>query len=95
VNLTPAETLLFLPGALGNTSLWQPVAGLLQHPGAKRFVAWPGFGETPPDPLLAGLDDLATGIAAQIDGPVDPLAQSMGGIVAVLAKNGKTKEAGP
>jgi hypothetical protein len=45
VNLTPAETLLFLPGALGNTSLWQPVAGLLQHPGAKRFVAWPGFGE--------------------------------------------------
>ena len=85
MSLSPAKTLLFLPGALGNTQTWQPVAHRLQHSGVRRFVGWPGFGDTPPDPNVRGLDDLATGIAAQIDGPVDLLAQSMGGIVAVLA----------
>jgi pimeloyl-ACP methyl ester carboxylesterase len=84
VKLPPAETLLFLPGALGNTQTWQPVAHVLQHPGIRRFVGWPGFGDIPPDPDVRGLDDLATRVAAQIDGPVDLLAQSMGGIVAVL-----------
>jgi pimeloyl-ACP methyl ester carboxylesterase len=85
VKLALAETLLFLPGALGNTQTWQPVAQRLQHSGVRRFVGWPGFGDTPPDPDVRSVDDLATGIAAQIDGPVDLLAQSMGGIVAVLA----------
>ena len=84
MSLSAAETLLFLPGALGHTQLWRPVAGLLQHPGTRRFVGWPGFGDTPADPNVRGLDDLATRLAAQIEGPVDLLAQSMGGIVAVL-----------
>jgi poly(3-hydroxyoctanoate) depolymerase len=85
VSLSPADTLLFLPGALGSTQLWRPVARLLQHSGARRFVGWPGFGDIPPDPRVTGLDDLATRVAEQIEGPVDILAQSMGGMVAVLA----------
>jgi pimeloyl-ACP methyl ester carboxylesterase len=85
VTPSQAETLLFLPGALGNTQTWQPVARRLQHSGVRRFVGWPGFDGTPADPDVRGLDDLATRVAAQIDGPVDLLAQSMGGIVAVLA----------
>jgi pimeloyl-ACP methyl ester carboxylesterase len=84
-NASPAETLLFLPGALGRTEIWQPVAQRLQHPGARRFVRWPGFGDCPADPRIDRLDDLAARVADEIDGPVDILAQSMGGVVAVLA----------
>jgi poly(3-hydroxyoctanoate) depolymerase len=80
-----AETLLFLPGALGRTEIWQPVAQRLRHPGARRFVSWPGFGGCPPDAGLTNLDDLATSVAGDIERPVDILAQSMGGVVAILA----------
>jgi pimeloyl-ACP methyl ester carboxylesterase len=85
MTLTMTDTLLFLPGALGNTRLWQPVADRLQHPGARQFVAWPGFGGAPPDTTITSLDHLATRVVDQMTGPVDMLAQSMGGIVAVLA----------
>src|SRR5262245_17331063 len=81
----PAETLLFLPGALGNIRLWQPVADRLQHPGARRFVTWPGFGGAPADASVTSLDDLVTRLVNDISGPVDLLAQSMGGVVAILA----------
>jgi pimeloyl-ACP methyl ester carboxylesterase len=80
-----ADTLIFLPGALGNIELWKPVAGLLQHPGARRFIAWPGFGGAPADATVTSLDDLVTRLVDDLAGPVDLLAQSMGGIVAVLA----------
>ena len=33
-----AETLLFLPGASGDTRLWQPLSDRLQHPGRRRFL---------------------------------------------------------
>jgi pimeloyl-ACP methyl ester carboxylesterase len=49
------------------------------------FVAWPGFGGAPADPAVASLDDLVTRVVDQMTGPVDLLAQSMGGVVAVLA----------
>jgi hypothetical protein len=35
----PADTLLFLPGASGNTDFWKPVANGLQHRGQRRFLA--------------------------------------------------------
>jgi pimeloyl-ACP methyl ester carboxylesterase len=80
-----AERLLFLPGALGDTTMWQPVAEQLHHPAARSFIGWPGFGGVPPDPSLRGVDDLVTRLLASIDGPVDVLAQSMGGVIALCA----------
>lgn len=80
-----ADTLLFLPGALGNTDIWRPVADGLQHQGQRKFVTWPGFGGVPSDPGVNGLSDLVGRVVASITGPVDLLAQSMGGIIAIHA----------
>lgn len=78
----PAQ-LLFLPGASGRTQLWEPVAKRLAHSAAKIQVGWPGFGPTPPDPSIRGLDDLVARVAARVDRPTALLAQSMGGVVAI------------
>jgi prolyl-tRNA editing enzyme YbaK/EbsC (Cys-tRNA(Pro) deacylase) len=80
-----SETLVFLPGASGNVEFWKPVAERLRHPGARRFVSWPGLGGTRPEPGVEGIDDLVARVVRDITGPVDVLAQSMGGIVAVRA----------
>ena len=81
---TPA-TLLFLPGASGNTAFWQPVASLLPHAGNKRHMGWPGFGPPPADPGVRSLEDLVDRVVAQISAPTALIAQSMGGVVAVRA----------
>lgn len=79
------HTLFFLPGALGRTQFWAPAAALLQHPARKVQVAWPGFNGVPRDPEIRGVDDLATRLLARIDAPCALVAQSMGGVVAMLA----------
>ena len=76
---------MFLPGASGNLELWRPVAERLQHAGEQRFFGWPGFGGTPADPAVRGIDDLVARVAQEITGPVDLFAQSMGGVIAVRA----------
>lgn len=83
--LSPPSRLLFLPGALGRTEFWQPVADRLVHPAEKIHVGWPGFGATPPDPSVSGLDDLVARVVAQIDRPTALIAQSMGGAIAIRA----------
>src|SRR6185295_4160182 len=80
-----AETLLFLPGASGNTQFWRPVSDRLQHTGQRRFLAWPGFGGVPGDPGVRGIDDLVTRVVDSISEPVDLPAQSMGGVIAMRA----------
>jgi pimeloyl-ACP methyl ester carboxylesterase len=75
--------LLFLPGALGRTQFWDPVAKLLQYSATKVRVGWPGFGATPPDPSIHGIDDLVAKVVAQIDQPTALIAQSMGGVIAM------------
>lgn len=80
----PAQ-LLFLPGASGDTGLWQPVADLLQHPAARVHVGWPGFGPTPADPSCQGFGDLVAAVLGRIDRPTALIAQSMGGAVALRA----------
>ena len=79
------STLYFLPGALGKTEFWRPVAGSLAHPAPQVHVAWPGFGGAPPDASTRGLDDLASRLLERIDRPSALVAQSMGGVVALLA----------
>ncbi|MGH7302685.1 MAG: alpha/beta fold hydrolase [Candidatus Rokuibacteriota bacterium] len=77
--------LMFLPGASGNLEFWRPVSAKLRHPGARRFMAWPGFGGMPPEPGVTGIDDLVARVVREITGPVALLAQSMGGVIAVRA----------
>lgn len=80
-----ADRLLFLPGASGNTTFWQPLANLLAHPGERLHLGWPGFGPTPPDATISGIDDLVALVLTRIDRPTTLLAQSMGGVIALLA----------
>ena len=79
------SALYFLPGALGRTEFWRPASALLAHPAPQVHVSWPGFGGIPPDPAVRGLDDLASRLLEHIDRPCALIAQSMGGVVALLA----------
>jgi pimeloyl-ACP methyl ester carboxylesterase len=79
------STLFFLPGALGRTEFWHPVSGLLNYPAPKVHVTWPGFSGIPPDPRIRGIGDLVARVLADIDQPSALIAQSMGGVVAMLA----------
>ncbi|WP_260960760.1 alpha/beta fold hydrolase [Pseudomonas citri] len=81
---SPAK-LIFLPGASGNTQFWHPVAERLTHPAQQVHIGWPGFGDTPSEPGVTGMKDLVARVLAEIDRPTALVAQSMGGIVAVLA----------
>jgi pimeloyl-ACP methyl ester carboxylesterase len=84
--VTPSRRVLFLPGASGDGRFWRPVAEGLPAAWEKVFFDWPGLGRVPPRPDVAGLADLARLVLERAgDGPVDLVAQSMGGVVAMLA----------
>lgn len=73
---------LFLPGASGSADLWRPIGKRLDLDPV--YLAWPGLGEQPADPSITCLDDLVRLVEAQAgERPVDLLAQSMGGVVAL------------
>lgn len=75
--------LLFLPGAGGSSDFWKPVAHGLLPDRARHFFSWPGLSAEPPDPAVHGIDDLVDRVLVEIDEPVDLVAQSMGGLVAL------------
>jgi len=75
--------IFFLPGALGRTQLWEPVASLLSHLAPQRHIGWPGFSSIPSDPLVNSIDDLVGMVVAKINQPTALIAQSMGGAIAV------------
>lgn len=83
--LAMPSSIQFLPGALGRRDIWRPVAERLTYPANHVHVAWPGFDGAPLDPAVGSVDDLAARVAGSITGPTALVAQSMGGIVAVLA----------
>ncbi|EJN14487.1 putative hydrolase or acyltransferase of alpha/beta superfamily [Bradyrhizobium sp. YR681] len=78
--------IFFLPGAGGSPEFWQPVARLLPNERDKVFFGWPGLGNQPHDPTINSIDDLVRLVEARLDerldGPVDLVAQSMGGVIA-------------
>lgn len=74
--------ILFLPGAGGAPEFWQPVAMLLPPSTRYELIGWPGLGAQPHDPAVRGFDDLVRLVRARMTGPVDLVAQSMGGVVA-------------
>jgi len=83
-----ASTLLFLPGAGGSASFWQPVADLLPEEWPKVMLSWPGLGDEPHDPTVQGIDDLVDMVSACVamsPTRIDLIAQSMGGLIAIRA----------
>lgn len=71
----------FLPGAGGSASFWRPVADLTSLEG--MFFAWPGLGDEPPHPDINGIDDLVTMMLHHITEPINIVAQSLGGLIAI------------
>src|SRR5690242_4860749 len=55
---TSMNSLVFLPGAGGTKSFWEPVASRLGDLGVAHCLSWPGFGEVPADASIGSLDDL-------------------------------------
>ncbi len=79
-----AHRVLFLPGASGAGDFWRPVADLLPADWDKVLLDWPGLGSIPADPRVNSFADLARLVADRIDDePVDLVAQSMGGLIAM------------
>ncbi len=77
---------LFLPGASGAAAFWRPAAERSSHAGRNAvFLNWPGLGDEPPHPDVNGFDDLVAMVLAHMDEPVNIVAQSMGGVVAMRA----------
>jgi pimeloyl-ACP methyl ester carboxylesterase len=74
--------ILFLPGAGASPDFWKPAGALLPADWSKHYFGWPGLGDQAHDPAVKGVDDLVRMVAAKMDGPVDLVAQSMGGIIA-------------
>ena len=77
------HTVLFLPGAGGSPLFWKPVADRLPSAWQKVHLGWPGLGVQPHDPTINNVDDLVALVETRIAGPVNLVAQSMGGVVAV------------
>lgn len=73
--------MLFLPGASGHGSFWDPVRALLPQPG--ETVDWPGLGDVPPSPAITSYADLAQLVIGRLGAePTALIGQSMGGWVA-------------
>lgn len=80
-----APRLLFLPGAGAHPNFWRPLGDLLPAHWDKVYLGWPGIGDQPAQPGVEGLEGAIGLVEAQMaEGPVDLLAQSMGGLIAML-----------
>jgi pimeloyl-ACP methyl ester carboxylesterase len=79
------KKLFFLPGAGGNRSFWQPASDLVRHPATREFIEWPGIGGVVENTGIQSVDDLAHLVVNKIDSPTAIIAQSMGGVVALLS----------
>lgn len=77
--------LLFLPGALGNSDFWEPLARELSDRPERVLMSYPGFSGEPAELSISCFEDLVDHVVAQIDRPTALIAQSMGGVLAIEA----------
>ena len=76
--------LFFLPGVGGDPDFWRPLGDLLPADWRKTYFGWPGLGDQPADPAINSYDELVGLVEARLpEYPVDVLAQSMGGAIAL------------
>src|SRR5207244_312363 len=55
----------------------------------KVLFNWPGLGDEPHDSAINSIDDLVRLVEARIDGPIDLVAQSVGGVIAARVALGR------
>lgn len=73
---------LWLPGAGGAGSFWDPLIGRMPASWSNQAFSWPGLGDQPAVAGVDSIEDLIERVLEGIDEPVDLIAQSMGGVVA-------------
>ncbi len=77
--------LFFLPGVGADPDFWRPLGDRLPADWRKTYFGWPGLGDQPADPAINSYDDLIGLVESRLpDHPVDLLAQSMGGVIALI-----------
>lgn len=82
--MTVRPEIFFLPGAGADPAFWRPVGDRLPADWGKTYFGWPGLGRQPPQAGIETLDDLAGLVEARLGPrPVDLVAQSMGGVIAL------------
>jgi pimeloyl-ACP methyl ester carboxylesterase len=72
----------FLPGAGGSRQFWKPLADELGQEGV--LFSWPGLGDEAHQDGIKSIDALVDLVERNVTEPVNIVAQSMGGLVAVL-----------
>ncbi|TCB77878.1 alpha/beta fold hydrolase [Acinetobacter sp. ANC 4173] len=77
--------LIFLPGASGSTTFWNPLINELSHAESNQVIAYPSFGEEPSQESVYDFASLSNYVLQQIQSESVLIAQSMGGIFAVQA----------
>jgi pimeloyl-ACP methyl ester carboxylesterase len=50
-----------------------------------RFLSWPGLGDQPRSSAVCGIGDLVAKVVSEMDEPVNIVAQSLGGLIAMKA----------
>lgn len=79
-----SRTVFFLPGAGGDANFWRPVGERLPSTWAKKYFNWPGLGHQAPHSNVKGFNDLVSLVERSLgEWPIDLVAQSMGGVVAL------------
>lgn len=79
-----SPSIIFMPGAGADPTFWRPVGDLLPATWDKTYLAWPGLGHNPRCPEVGSLLDLVRFTERHLpDGPVNLLAQSFGGAIAL------------
>lgn len=81
---TKPEKLVYLPGIRGEATFWEPVATRLSRVAPAELLRYPWAGGNGPIETAHSLDGLADAVAARIEVPTALVAQSLGGVVAML-----------
>lgn len=88
MSAAPAR-LIFVPGVGGNPAFWRAASDAITLPAERILLGWPWFGvasaEDIPPHTADNMQDLVYAITPHMDRPCALIAQSMGGVVAVLA----------
>lgn len=79
--------LFFLPGVGGDPNFWRGLGDLLPEAWSKTYFGWPGLGSNPAHPDIQSYEGLIGMVETRLletSEPVDVLAQSMGGAIAMM-----------
>lgn len=83
--MTRPEQVIYLPGIRGEAAFWEPVASRVATVAPSVMLRYPWASGAGPVEEAGSFADLAAAVAARIDKPTALVAQSLGGVVAVLA----------